>query len=97
MARALDGAPWFLFSTRAPVRNIFASRIVEETWREEFQGIYQCGGIVVLTMHPQFIGRSGRLHMLQRFLEYVSTFPNVWIATAVEVAEYRAQEFADHR
>lgn len=91
VAWALDDAPWFLFSVRAPVRNIYPSTMVEEVWREEFQGLYSYGGLVNLTMHPQLIGRPARLNMLSRFLDYVGTFPGVWIATGSEVADYWGQ------
>ncbi len=84
----LDDAPWFLFSVRAPVRNIYPSSMVEEVWREEFHGIYQEGGLVNLTMHPQLIGRPSRLLMLRRFLDYARSYPGVWIATGREVAAF---------
>lgn len=90
----LDDAPWFLFSVRAPVRNIFPSTTVEEVWREEFHGIYQFGGLFNLTMHPQLIGRPARLQMLRRFLEYVLGFPGVWVATGSEIAGWWAEHDA---
>ena len=40
-----------------------------------------------LTMHPQYIGRPGRLLMLERLIEHIRTFPNVEFMRAVDVAE----------
>ncbi len=37
-------------------------------------------------MHPQYIGRPGRLLMLERLIEYIQTFPNVEFMRAVDVA-----------
>ena len=87
----LDDAPWFLFSVRAPVRNIYPSSMVEEVWREEFQAIYQKGGVVNLTMHPQLIGRPSRILMLRRFLDFARSYPGVWIAPVGEVAAWWAE------
>ena len=84
----LDDAPWFLFSVRAPVRNIYPSSVAEEVWREEFHGIYREGGLVNLTLHPQLIGRPSRLEMLGRFLDFAATYPGVWTATGSQVADW---------
>ena len=37
---------------------------VMSIWNEEFEGIRGLGGLFVLTMHPQIIGRPGRLRLL---------------------------------
>ena len=38
-------------------------------------------------MHPQYIGRPGRLLMLERLIEYIKTFPNVEFMRAIDVAK----------
>ena len=50
-------------------------------------GIHGLGGLTMLTMHPQFIGRPSRVAMLERFLTFVKSHDEVWIATAGEVAK----------
>ena len=84
----LDDAPYFWFSVGSDWnRTIRSARDVEEIWREEFMGIHGLGGLTMLTMHPQFIGRPSRVAMLERFLTFVKSHDEVWIATAGEVAK----------
>lgn len=84
----LDDAPFFLFRTGPGARPIHSAAAVEQVWTEEFHGIYRYGGLFNLTMHPQIIGRPGRLMMLERFIAHISTYPNVWFTTGAEVADY---------
>ncbi len=84
----IDDAPYFLYRAVAGGRAPQTAEHVYQAWSEEFLGIYRYGGLFNLTMHPQIIGRPGRLLMLERFLDYVSSFPNLWFATGEEVAEY---------
>ena len=48
-----------------------------KTWAAEFDGLYRYGRAFTLTMHPQYIGRPGRLLMLERLIGYIRSFPNV--------------------
>ncbi len=84
----LDDAPFFLFSVKPPNRPVWPASHVLEAWKEEFRGMYGQHGLFNLTMHPQFIGRPGRLLMLEELLTYIRGFPDVWFATCREVAEY---------
>lgn len=84
----LDDAPFFLFRTRNPSRPIWPAHLVASAWKEEFHGIYHYGGFFNLTMHPQFIGRPGRLMMLEQFIQTIRSYPGVWLAPLREVAAY---------
>ena len=84
----LDDAPYFLFGPGRNARPIHSAEQVMKIWQEEFRGIYQYGGLFNLTMHPQIIGRPGRVQMLSRLIDYISSFPDVWWATGSEIAEY---------
>ena len=64
---------------------------VDGTWAAEFAGLYRYGRAYPLTMHPQYIGRPGRLLMLERLIEYIKTFPNVEFMRAIDVAEMWAE------
>ncbi len=45
---------------------------VEEVWRDEFDALREReGAAFVLTMHPQIIGRPGRLAMLDSLIAYI--------------------------
>jgi len=84
----LDDAPYFLFGSGRTNRPIQPAENAFKAWTEEFRGIYQYGGLFNLTMHPQIIGRPGRVQMLSRLIDYINTFPEVWWATGSEVCEY---------
>jgi peptidoglycan/xylan/chitin deacetylase (PgdA/CDA1 family) len=84
----LDDAPHFAYAPSAnrlgPMRN---PDEVFDSWAAEFRGIYRYGRCFNLTMHPQYIGRPGRLLMLERLIEYIKTFPGVRFMRAVDVAQ----------
>ena len=58
-----------------------------QAWVAEFNGMYRYGRSFHLTMHPQVIGRPGRLLMLERLIGYIKTFPDVAFMRAIDVAE----------
>ncbi len=84
----LDDAPYFLYGPGRNAKPIHSADDVMKIWVEEFQGIYKYGGLFNLTMHPQIIGRPGRVQMLERLIDYINSFPDVWWATGSEVADY---------
>jgi peptidoglycan/xylan/chitin deacetylase (PgdA/CDA1 family) len=51
---------------------------VLEIWKGDFDYLHDRigAGLLVLTMHPQVIGRGHRLEMLRAFLEHVRSRPN---------------------
>lgn len=91
----LDDAPFFLFGAGRWGRPISSAENVFQVWSEEFRGIYRYGGLFNLTMHPQIIGRPGRLMMLERMIEFIRGFPDVWFATGSEVAEFWRATYPD--
>lgn len=54
-------------------------------WKSEFDGLYEEGGCFVLTMHPQLIGRSSRIKILENLIQYINTKSNVWFTTLNEI------------
>ena len=83
----LDDAPHFWFDDVANwSKKISRTSEVREIWEEEFLGIRDLGGLTVLTMHPQIIGRPSRLRMLDAFLDFVRAQESVRLCTAREVA-----------
>ncbi|MCH7580651.1 MAG: hypothetical protein IIB22_10450, partial [Chloroflexi bacterium] len=62
----LDDYPFFM---ARPERT---AAEVEEIWRDEFDALGERqDAAFVLTMHPQIIGRPGRLAMLDRLVAYI--------------------------
>ncbi|MEU9608178.1 polysaccharide deacetylase [Streptomyces sp. NPDC048057] len=85
---SLDDAPHFWFDATSWDRTIRSSREVMELWSEEASAIHEAGGLVTLTVHPQIIGRPGRLRMLEKFLMATGAYDRdrIWFATGSEVA-----------
>ncbi|WP_408010189.1 polysaccharide deacetylase family protein [Pseudalkalibacillus sp. A8] len=84
----LDDAPFFLFNVTGPSRPIFPAQHVMNVWKEEFHAIYNRGCLFNLVCHPQIIGRPSRIDMLDNFIRYMKSYPNVEFATGSKVAKY---------
>ena len=88
----LDDAPNFVYAPSAnrlgPMRS---PEEVYHTWSAEFDGLYRYGRAFTLTMHPQYIGRPGRLLMLERLIRYIRSFPNVEFMRVIDVAQMWCQ------
>ncbi|MFF8956817.1 polysaccharide deacetylase [Streptomyces sp. NPDC014894] len=88
---SLDDAPHFWFDATSWHKTMRSSREVAELWGEETSAIHEVGGLVTLTVHPQIIGRPGRLRMLETFLTGVRDAREergeIWFATCGEVAK----------
>jgi len=83
----LDDYVHFQFSPPS-VPGLSAPSKVLEIWRGEFDGYYEDGGCLTLTMHPQVMGRSHRLQMLATLVTHMRSKPGVWFATCGEIARY---------
>lgn len=64
---------------------------VAESWREEFEGQREVGGLFMITVHPWLAGRAQRLRLLRGLIRHILAYSDVWWATAGEVAEYHAR------
>lgn len=93
---SLDDAPHFWFSGQDWDRKIATPREVREIWQAEFEGIRRLGGLCVLVVHPQLIGRPGRIGMLGAFLEEVMSHPDVWLAGCGAIAGHAAEVLSEH-
>jgi peptidoglycan/xylan/chitin deacetylase (PgdA/CDA1 family) len=83
----LDDAAHFWFDLDNWTKTIASPDDVLRIWEGEFQGIRALGGACVVAMHPQVIGRPGRLAMLDAFMTYVQSHDDVWLATCGEIAD----------
>lgn len=84
----LDDAPHFWFDPASWTKKISTVEEVRSIWEHEVAGIRDLGGAAILTCHPQIIGRPGRIGFLERFVEWVLAFDDVWVATTGEIAEH---------
>jgi len=80
--------PSYLVGLSAPSK-------VEEIWRGDFDGAYEDGGIFVLTLHPQIIGRHHRMRLLERMIGHIQDHDGVRFVQMHEIAaEFRQQQGA---
>jgi peptidoglycan/xylan/chitin deacetylase (PgdA/CDA1 family) len=69
VSRTLDDWPYFEPSRNSTGASI-GPRAVLEIWADEIGWLHEHeqGGVVTLTMHPEVIGRPGRISMLERLI-----------------------------
>ena len=60
---------------------------VHQLWLEEFRAIYELGGLFILTLHPQVIGRPSRLQMLADLVSEIRAHEGVWITSCAAIAD----------
>jgi peptidoglycan/xylan/chitin deacetylase (PgdA/CDA1 family) len=82
----LDDAAHFWFDADTWNKKISTNAEVRSIWQDEFLGIRRLGGCCVFTLHPQVIGRPGRLSLLDEFISFVKRHDDVWLATCREIA-----------
>jgi peptidoglycan/xylan/chitin deacetylase (PgdA/CDA1 family) len=80
----LDDWPHFGF----PGGRLSTPESVLESWSWEFDGLHERRGCFVLTMHPEVIGRSTRLRVLEKLIRFIRGYPRVWFATLGEIAAH---------
>ncbi len=80
--------PYFAYvpavNIRAPMQTLDG---VFYTWATGFEGVYNLGGCFTLLLHPQIIGRPGRLLMLERLIQYIRSFPGVSFMRGDQIAK----------
>jgi peptidoglycan/xylan/chitin deacetylase (PgdA/CDA1 family) len=91
-----DGRPTGL--VEIPVHAILDDVVYDGPWpdhdgmgrvfRAEFDAAYDEGTLFMLTMHPMVSGLRSRVAMLDQLLTHIRSRPDVWIATAAEVADF---------
>ena len=60
-----------------------------QLWKEELEGSYRYGGLFVLTMHPEIIGRGARVMMLETLIDHIRSKPGIWLTTGREIAQHQ--------
>jgi len=61
---------------------------VRQLWMEEFEGIHALGGLFILILHPQVIGRPSRLRMLADLIEEMRAHEGVWMTNCGAIADH---------
>lgn len=90
---SLDDWPYFGFHMypQLPYQSgISPTDTVFNSWKREFDGLYKRGRCFMLTMHPQLIGRAGRMDALEELIQHAISMGDTWITTGEEIAEHWA-------
>ena len=82
-----DGAYWNFIPAENHRFPPMSPEFVYNAWSEAFLEIYERGGAFCLTLHPQRIGRPGRLRMLERLVRKMRSYPGVAFMRCSEVAD----------
>lgn len=61
---------------------------VFDIFRRELETAYEEGGLTVLALHPEIIGRRSRIWIIEEFLKVARTLPGVWISTLADIATF---------
>lgn len=59
---------------------------VFDIFRRELEIAYDEGGLLVLRLHPEIIGRRSRVWIVEEFVKVARTLPGVWLATLADIA-----------
>lgn len=92
----LDDFSWFYFSyaDEATITCSYPVDYVYDIWKDNFDELANEGDkIFVLKLHPQLIGRSSRVRMLERFIAYMKA-NGAWLASCEEVVRYVKEFYA---
>ena len=81
---ALDDFNYYAFNRGAGSMN--TPQDVYKAWEWEFDGVYEYGSALNLTMHPQVTGRLAKLMVLERFIQYVRAHADVELMRCIDVA-----------
>ena len=65
--------------------------------KDSFDALYREGEtspkMMSVGMHARILGRPGRIMAMRKFLEYISTFDNVWLCSRREIADHWYKNF----
>lgn len=79
---------YFSYADEATITCTYPNDYVYGIWKDYFDELASEGDkVMVLKLHPQLIGRSGRIRMLEQLVLYMEQ-NGAWIASCQEVAQY---------
>ena len=67
--------------------------ILFRNWRAEFAAQYKRGRFFNMTLHPGNVGWCNRLYLLDQFLDFVRSQPNVWNAVSRDCVDYWTSKY----
>ena len=91
----LDDAPYYRYAGRGDTRPPAFPEQLTRAWEEELEACKRFGGLFMLTMHPWLSGRAARVAALERMVRRHRDDPEIWWATAAEIAAYHRSAHPD--
>jgi peptidoglycan/xylan/chitin deacetylase (PgdA/CDA1 family) len=85
---SIDDAPQFLYTLIPQTGFIKGPDEVFGMWKGDFDAYHHYGRCLVFQVHPQWIGRPGRLRMFERLIQHIQSHSDVWWATGREIDAY---------
>ncbi|QLG48499.1 polysaccharide deacetylase family protein [Natrinema halophilum] len=88
---SLDDWPFFGFHMYPQLSyqsGISSTGPVFDSWEREFDALHKRGRCFMLTMHPQLIGRAGRMDALEELLQRVLQTGDTWVTTGEDLATH---------
>ena len=83
-----DDAVYFGMNRYAALRPYTPPSDVFDIFRSEFDGAYEEGGILQLTMHPHITGYRSRVWIVEELIRYAKSHAGVWFATHADIVRY---------
>ena len=83
-----DDAPYLMMDRATGLRPYTSPNSVLEIFKSEFDGAFKEGGLFLLTLHPHISGHRSRIVILEKLIDYIKSFPDVWFATHAEIAQF---------
>lgn len=79
---------YFSYADAHPITCCYPAKYVYDMWKDAFDELANEGDkIMCLKLHPQLIGRSSRIRMLEQLVLYMRQ-NGAWLASCEEVAKY---------
>jgi len=91
----LDDYPYFGFDRYTSVRPQITPDELLSIWAAEFDKAYQEGTMLVLTMHPKYVGHRSRMIMLEKLIRHMLYRGRVWFATHEDIARLAKEELGE--
>lgn len=84
----LDDFPALEFVPRLNA-GLASNEVIYQRWKDHFDYAYHelKNASVILTVHPQSIGRAPNIMMLERLITYMQSHSGVWFATLSEICD----------
>jgi peptidoglycan/xylan/chitin deacetylase (PgdA/CDA1 family) len=99
LAEAINGKPFVSVPYTIHMNDIvaydftgFSPADYEQQLKDEFDQLYEEGAsrrrMMLISLHDRLSGHASRVRVLDRFLAYAKSHPDVWFARKDEIAKY---------